>query len=430
MQAAWEAPSLLPRMPATASSLGRAAPLVLTCGGPPFGPGQRPRELLRPPLHASRPHAALSTSSPAPSGPCEPFCPARPLREDAPSSSRATRSSSSLCSCLRAPLSRSLCRRSRAPSLHLHRLDGVSLSRMALAAFRSRSCEPPCSHCFAPLSPPPLSPVLRPPRVRSMCAALCGLRALLPPAPSPSRRPARPTSRAPYPPPAPEGERGVCPPPQSLFSRTRALTLSPSPGLHRALSPADPRASPSVAPARRPFICADSMGSLYSRMALAAFRSRSCELPCSHCFAPLSPPPLSPVLRPPRVRALCGLRALLPPAPSPSRRPVRLPSRAPYPLPAPKGKEAFVRPHKAFFSRPRSAPFALPRFAPGAFPGRLPRSALCRSPGPSCHPGLPTVPRPPPSPSPLRQTAGEGGKRKRPLFPFGKKKSYKTTKIS
>lgn len=236
------------------------------------------------------PLAALSTSSPAPSGPCEPFCPARPLREDAPSSPRTARSSSPLCGCLRAPLSRSLCRRSRAPSLHLRRLDGVSLSRMALAAFRSRPCELSCSRCFAPLSPPPLSPVLRPPRVCAMCAALCGLHALLPPRAAARTGPLLAVRT--------EGERGVCPPPQRL-------------------------------------------------------------------------------------------------------------------LPAP----AFC-------------PFRPSRFAPGAFPGRPLYSALCRSRGPSCLPGLPTVPRPPPSPSPLRQTAGEGDKRKRPLFPFGKKKSYKTTKIS
>ena len=121
-------------------------------------------------------------------------------------------------------------------------------------------------------------------------------------------------------------------------------------------------------------------------MALAAFRSRPCELPCSRCFAPLSPPPLSPVLRPPRVRALCGLRVLLPPAPTPSSPPRAADLTGPLPPSAPRGRGVFVRPHKAIFPRPRSAPFALPRFAPVAFPGRPLYSALCRCPRRLCLP--------------------------------------------
>ncbi len=190
-----------------------------------------------------RPLAALSTSSPAPSGPCEPFCPARPLREDAPSSSRAAQSSSPLCGCLRAPLSRSLCRRSRAPSLHLHRLDEVSLSRMVLAAFRSCPCELPCSRCFAPLSPPPLSPVLRPPRVRAMCSTLCGLHALLPPRAAARTGPLLAVRT--------EGERGVCPPPQSHLPAPALCPFAPA-GLHRALSPAGSRTALSAAPPGHP----------------------------------------------------------------------------------------------------------------------------------------------------------------------------------
>lgn len=254
----------------------------------PLALGSARGNLSARPCQPPRPLAALSTSSPAPSGPCEPFCPARPLREDAPSSSRAAQSSSPLCGCLRAPLSRSLCRRSRAPSLHLHRLDEVSLSRMVLAAFRSCPCELPCSRCFAPLSPPPLSPVLRPPRVHAMCSTLCGLHALLPPRAAARTGPLLAVRT--------EGERGVCPPPQGYL---------PAP-------------------------------------------------------------------------ALC--------------------------------------------------PFRPSRFAPGAFPGRLPHSALCRSPGPSCLPGLPTVPRPPPCPRPCVRRRGRGAKEKDPFFPLGKRSPIKRRK--
>ena len=241
----------------------------------------------------------------------------------------------------------------------------------------------------------------------------------------------------PFPPAAPPLLARVSPfAPLGLCGRTPpAPRARPSPLLRCAA--VFERPFPAVcaaAPARRPFICADSMGSLCPAWPsrLSALAPVSCSVRAVSHRCPRRLCLQSSVLR---VSAPCALPSVAftrfcRPFPRPLRRPVRLPSRAPYPLPAPKGKEAFVRPHKAFFSRPRSAPFALPRFAPGAFPGRLPRSALCRSPGPSCHPGLPTVPRPPPSPSPLRQTAGEGGKRKRPLFPFGKKKSYKTTKIS
>ncbi|ERJ00720.1 hypothetical protein HMPREF0262_00567 [Clostridium sp. ATCC 29733] len=227
-------------------------------------------------------------------------------------------------------------------------------------------------------------------RVSAPCVAFaCFCR----PLPRPLRRPVRPTSRAPYRRPHRGGE-GCLSAPTRLSSRARALPLSPSPGLHRALSPVAPCTALSAAvPA----------ASVSRPPPSACLRHVRCPVWPSRAFAAR---PLA--LSPPRAADLTG----------------------PLLAARPKRERGVCPPPQGFFPAPAFCPFRPSRFAPGAFPGRPLYSALCRSRGPSCLPGLPTVPRPPPSPSPLRQTAGEGDKRKRPLFPFGKKKSYKTTKIS
>ncbi len=339
-----------------------------------------------------RPLAALSTSSPAPSGPCEPFCPARPLREDAPSSPRAAQSSSPLCGCLRAPLSRSLCRRSRAPSLHLRRLDGVSLSRMALAAFRSCPCELLCSRCFAPLSPPPLSPVLRPPRVRAMCSALCGLHALLPPVPSPSSPSRAAALTGPLPAARPKGERGVCPSPQSLLPAPAFCPFRPS------------RFAPGAFPGRPLYsaLCRCPRRLCLPSSALRV--SAPCALPCV-AFARFCRPPPRPLAVP------CGC---------PHGPPTRCPPQ--------RGKRRLSAPTKPS-SRARALPLSP---SPGLHRALSPagsRAAL--SAAPPGHPATPVSPQYParrPLPRPCVRRQGRGAKEKDPFFPLGKRSPIKRRK--
>lgn len=217
--------------------------------------------------------------------------------------------------------------------------------------------------------------------------------------------------------------------PTKPSSRARALPLSPSVGL---LPPGRSRASPSVAPARRPFICADSMGSLCpawpSRLSALAPVSCSVRAVSHRCPRRLCLP--SSVLR---VSAPCALPCVAfarfcrpPPRPlaAPRGRPHGPPTRRP-----PRRGEGRLSAPTRLSSRARALPLSP---SPGLHRALSP-VALCTalSAAPAGRPASPVSPqylarRPPPRPCVRRR--GRGTKEKDPFFPSGKRSPIKRRK--